>query len=311
MAIDTDDFKILTENYDINKESIVALGLFDGVHLGHKKVLDYAISHKDEKNVILFTFTTKNDRPKKKIAQKDIFDIYTKLHILSDYDIDSIYIPDFDAIKSLSAYEFVKTILFKKLNAKILCCGEDFKFGYKASANVQDLIEICSEFFIDVKVIDAKLCKDNKQISSTRIRQALSNGDIKLVNELLGYDYFIFSEIIYGRQLGRTIDCPTINQKFSANLVIPKYGVYISETEIGGKNYPSITNIGVKPTVDDDNTPLAETHIIGIDKNLYGKKVKVKLKKFIRAEQKFADINELSMRIKHDIQKSKTYFKID
>ncbi len=311
MAEDTKDFKVISNNYDSKKNSIVALGLFDGVHLGHKKIIDYAIDNKGDNNALIFTFTTKNDRPQKKIAQKDIFTTSVKLDILSEFEIDGIYMPDFDEIKSIAPYDFIKTVLHEKLKAKVLCCGEDFKFGNKARGNVQYLKEVCSDFGIEVRITKPLLYDDNNKVSSTEIRNALLNGDIEFANKLLGFDYFVFEEVVKGKQLGRTIDCPTINQRFSPDVVVPKYGVYISAAILDGVEYPSITNIGVKPTVDSDGAPLSETHIIGIDRNLYGKKIKTKLKKFIREEQKFSDLTELSNSIKMAIDISKIYFKLD
>ena len=148
------------------------------------------------------------------------------------------------------------------------------------------LQKLGEELGITVEVVSPEL-EDGYPVSSTRIRQCLLDGDIPKANRLLGYRYFIEGTVVYGKQLGRTMECPTINQELSPNTCIPKFGVYVSTTNIDGKEYPSITNVGKKPTIQGDRMPLAETHIIGIDRHLYGQTLRVTLYRFYPGRNAF------------------------
>lgn len=284
----------------------VALGLFDGVHLGHKKVIDKAVNNKNYKSAVL-TFTTKNNRPLKKQEQKDILTINQRLCRLESLGVDFVYMPDFKDIKDLAPEQFVETILHNIINAKVVYCGEDFRFGKNALGDVCLLKSICAKFGIDVQIIEQEYYKD-KVISSTRIRKLIQQGQVDLVNKLLGYNYFIEEVVKKGYQLGRTINFPTINQELSENICMLKFGVYISSVNIDGKFYKSITNIGKKPTIRGDRKPLAETHIIGFSGNLYGKNLKVELYKFVRQEQKFDNMQQLKDNISRDVMEAIKYF---
>lgn len=291
---------------DVVPSSAVALGMFDGVHRGHQKVINAAAQFADLRTVVL-TFTTKKRRPRKKASQKDILTPENRLRRLECLAVDAVYMPDFEEMKQLTAEEFIDDILKDTLNAKVVCCGEDFHFGYRAMGDVAFLKERCNELGIQVVVVPPEL-ESGQTISSTWIRQCLLHGDIPTANRLLGYRYFIEGEVVYGKQLGRTIDCPTINQELSESTCIPRYGVYISTTLIEGKEYPSITNIGVKPTISGTRQPLSETHVIGINRRMYGEVLQVKLYKFIRREQRFDSIYELSRYIQKDIREARLYF---
>lgn len=301
--------EIINELNKKNKfKTAVALGLFDGVHLGHKKVIDNVIKSKYKSAVL--TFTTKKIRPKKKIEQKDILTINQRLQKFEELGVDYVYIPDFEQIKTLSPQDFIKFILKDIINAKEIFCGEDFRFGKDAEGDVNLLKDICKSIGIDVFVV-LKEYKKDKVISSTRIRKLIENGQIDLVNDLLGYEYYIDEIVTKGKQLGRTINFPTINQELNENICMLKFGVYISNVIIDGKEYQSITNIGIKPTIKGKRKPLAETHIIGYNGDLYGRKLKVKLYKFVRQEEKFENIQQLKDNISKDVLKALEFFKKD
>lgn len=284
----------------------VALGLFDGVHLGHKKVIDMAVKNKNYKSAVL-TFTTKKDRPTKKLQQKDILTVNQRLSCLESLNVDYVYIPDFDDIKNLTPKQFINNILQDVINAKIIYCGQDFRFGKNAVGDVTLLNKICKDIGIEVFVVGQEYYKD-EVISATNIRKFIQQGQIDKANELLGYNYFIEEVVKHGYHIGRTIKFPTINQELSENICLPKFGVYISSVDINGKMYKSITNIGVKPTITGKRKPLAETHIIDFNGDLYGQKLKVKLYKFVRIERKFDSIDGLKKEISQDALKSIRYF---
>lgn len=287
--------------------SAVALGMFDGVHLGHQAVIGAAKNTADALQTVVLTFTTKHGRPTKKAHQKDILTAEGRLKRLETLGIDAVYMPDFEEIRSLEPEEFVRQILHDTLHAKILCCGDDFRFGKQARGDVALLQKLGRMLDMQVVVVPPKL-DGGQPISSTRIRQCLLDGDIVSANRMLGYRYFIEGKVVYGRQLGRTMDCPTINQELSEHICIPKYGVYISATEVDGVLYPSITNVGKKPTIAGERQPLAETHLIGLDQNLYGRVLRVTLYDFIREEAKFESVEALFRRIHRDIETAKMYF---
>ncbi len=285
----------------------VALGMFDGVHRGHRKVIQAAIDQSDLETAVL-TFTTTYQRPKKKLGQRDILTISGRLKVLEQLPVQTVYLPSFEQLQLFSPKRFVEDILQNTLHAKVVCCGEDFRFGRNASGDVTELKRLGALYGIKVIVVEPELDR-GQPISSTRIRSSLIDGDIASVNRLLGYCYFIEGKVVYGQQLGRTIQCPTINQELDERICIPKFGVYISTTSVDGIVYPSITNIGKKPTIAGDRQPLAETHVIGIDRQMYGEILRVKLYQFIRGEERFDSIAELSHYIQRDIQTAKNYFK--
>ncbi len=286
----------------------VALGMFDGVHRGHRKVIEAALKYRGTYQTAVLTFTTKKIRPKQKASQRDILTPQGRLSLLEKMGVDVTYIPDFEELREMEPREFVTEILCRRLRAKVVCCGEDYRFGKNAGGDVALLQKLGEELGITVEVVSPEL-EDGYPVSSTRIRQCLLDGDIPKANRLLGYRYFIEGTVVYGKQLGRTMECPTINQELSPNTCIPKFGVYVSTTNIDGKEYPSITNVGKKPTIQGDRMPLAETHIIGIDRHLYGQTLRVTLYRFIREEMRFESLEELSRTIHRDIRTATLYFK--
>lgn len=298
--------------FDLKQESssdtAVALGMFDGVHLGHKKVILTAAAHHENLRVAVLTFLAHSERPDKKAYQKDILTAENRIYQLSKLPVQAVYMPKFEQIRGMEAKEFVSRILGDVLHAKVICCGDDYRFGRNASGNVALLTELAAQIGAWVEVVPPYL-DHGKPVSSTRIRLCLAEGDIETVNRLLGYCYFISAKVVYGRQLGRRLGCPTINQELDSFICLPRFGVYISSTEIAGVEYPSITNIGIKPTIEGERQPLAETHIIGIEQDLYGRELKVKLHRFIRGEKKFDSLEQLSISMHHDIDKATNFFR--
>ena len=181
-----------------------------------------------------------------------------------------------------------------------MCCGDDFKFGKNAACGAQELIRFGKRFGFEVEVVGA-VEYGGSAVSSSRIRELLLSGDITAANELLGSAYFISAEVRDGNHIGRTIDFPTINQDFAEGQRVPRYGVYSTLTNVGGRVLPSVTNVGVKPTIEGVRRPLAETHIIGYKGDLYGKNADVSFKSFIRPEMKFGSLDELKGQINADI----------
>lgn len=285
------------------RKSAVALGLFDGIHLGHRAVLNMALEQ--EKNGLIPYVFTFNPVMVSKKSRGEYGYIYThldKLRILSRLGFFwSIYSVSFQEVCGLSGEEFVKNILIDKLNVGFVCCGNDFRFGKNASCGVNELYELGRKYDFDIKIADDVIL-EGETVSSTAIRNMLLNGDVTKARQFLGAPYTINKTVIHGAELGRTIGFPTVNQLFSKGQLVPKYGVYASDVCIDGVWYRAMTNIGMKPTVNYNGIPLAETHIIGFSGDLYGRRIQTNIREFIRPEQKFDSVDELKRQIAEDMK---------
>lgn len=291
-------FKTLPESFPdaATAGTAVSLGMFDGLHRGHFAVLNAMKARAGKLKTVVFTFSTDTARP----------DAKTNLHLMSrdmrddllrDFGIDYIVEPDFSNIRDMLPEEFAEDFLLGSLNAKIVFCGEDFRFGKKAAAGAADLREFLSG---NAETVAVPVVLDSGEaISTTRIRSLLQSGDVALANKLLGRPFAIDFAVEHGRELGRTWGLPTINQSFPKNFAVPKFGVYASHTVLDGKEHVSVTNVGVKPTVGSGHI-LAETYIHGFSGDLYGKRVPVKLIEFIRSEKKFSSVEKLRSQIEED-----------
>ncbi|MGN1133037.1 MAG: bifunctional riboflavin kinase/FAD synthetase [Oscillospiraceae bacterium] len=300
----------ITENDSIcQHKTAVALGIFDGVHLGHQKVIKQAVeySEKDIKPAV-FTFNTDSVDYKGSGRLEMLLTNKDKLEKLSEMGIEYVYSPEFSMLKDMSAEDFVRKVLKEKLNACCAVCGDDFRFGKNASADVKLLKKIGRKYGIEVFAVD-KLSVDHKFISSTEIRKYIKEGKISKANRMLGYNYGYNLTVEHGYERGRTWNFPTINQTIPENLVLPKFGVYCSKAIIDGREYMGVTNIGVKPTVEVDTKPLAETYIIDYEGDLYGQKIKLELCEFVRPERKFDSFEELRAEIQRNTEFTVNYFK--
>lgn len=279
----------------------VALGIFDGVHLGHRAVIGKIMEYRsDSLSTAVFTFNSDTLEKKHNKPFKYIYKNSQKLNILERFDIDYLYCPDFNDVKNMTTDEFAKKILAEKMNAKKVVCGRRFRFGKDAAGDFRELRELGLKYGFEVSAVSPVL-DGSVSVSSSLIRLFISEGNIQKANNLLGCNYQIYGKVIYGKQLGRTIGMPTINQRFDDRQLVPHYGVYASRTIIDGKEYLSVTDIGVKPTVQDNNIPLAETHILDFSGNLYDKNITVILDDMIRDEMKFMSVEELKCAIEKDI----------
>ncbi|MFA5659098.1 MAG: bifunctional riboflavin kinase/FAD synthetase [Oscillospiraceae bacterium] len=288
-------------------KTAVALGVFDGIHRGHQDVILCASSFKNRGlSSAVFTFSTKTVTSKGNGRLDMLISDELKLEMLNKLGVDYVYSPEFNELKNLTAEDFVEKILLKKLNASIAVCGENFRFGKGAFGDSHELSRLCSRVGIDAVVIPFTYF-NGAPISSTEIRRLIREGSIDVANVMLGYDFQFRLKVVRGNALGRTLEFPTINQYFSPMQVTPRFGVYASCVSFDGKEYPSVTNIGVKPTIGGEKFPLAETHIIDFNGDLYGKEVTVYLKKFIRPEQKFDSIEQLKSRLFKDLKKAKEF----
>lgn len=283
--------------------SAVALGFFDGLHIGHAAVIGQAVrARKEGLSPCVFTFTMHGGHP----AQKNGSLLLTernKYALLEQWGIDTVLTPDFSEFHEMSPEAFVDEILVRRLQAKVVCCGEDFRFGKKAGAGVEELKDFCDARDIRVCVVPAVLYQ-GERVSSSRIRQLLEEGEVKTAAGMLGRAFGYDFTVVHGKKLGRTIDSPTINQRMPENFAKLRHGVYASVTIVKGTPYPSVTNIGLRPTVEDSHAVNSETYIHGFSGDLYGKRVEVRLLGFLRGEQKFPSVDALRAQIQRDITAS-------
>ncbi len=287
----------------LNKPSAVALGFFDGLHLGHIEVVKRALL-KDGLCPVVFTFNDKTLLPKFKDSKGHCIITHEhKMEIFGKIGVDYIFAPDFNDVKDYSARDFVEKILKNLLCASFVVCGYDFRFGKGGEGSPETLKNLCSELGIACEVVPA-VRVDGETVSSTIIREKIRNGDVSGANHCLGYELSYNLPVLKGKQIGRTMGFPTINQEIPDYMVKPKNGVYKSWTITEGKTYRSITNIGVKPTVNYSGNALMETHIIGYEGDLYGQNVRVALREFIRDEQKFEGLEQLKAQLTEDKLKS-------
>ena len=285
------------------KKTAVALGMFDGVHIGHRAVFERAESFDEHgAEAAVFTFDSESLSDKHGKSYRYVVPNSLKLDMIRQAGIKNICCADFSELRNYEAEEFVKVVLAGRMNAVKVVCGPDFRFGRGAAGNVDSLRKYGAKYGFEVSTVDPVVV-DGNVVSSSRIRELLSEGDVKKANALLGYSYKIKRSVEDGNHIGRTIDFPTINQSFEEGQLIPAYGVYATSVVIDGKQYDGITNIGVKPTVEKECKPLAETHILGFSGDLYGKTLEVSFSDFLRSERKFDSLDALKNQIKTDINK--------
>lgn len=286
-----------------NRPSAVALGFFDGLHLGHIEVIKRALLKEGHCSVV-FTFNDKTSLPKFS-GKKDhcIITHEQKTEIFRNLGVERVYAPDFSDVKDFTAGEFVERILKNELDASFVVCGYDFRFGKGGEGNPEILRQLCAEYGMECEVVPA-VEVDGVTVSSTVIRDLIRNGDIETANRFLGYELSYNLIVLEGSHIGRTIGFPTINQVIPDYMVKPKNGVYKSWTIVDGRTYRSITNIGVKPTVGYTGGSVMETNINGYEGDLYGRTVRVALREFIREEVKFSSLEELKNQIEADKAKS-------
>lgn len=288
------------------EDRAVALGLFDGMHRGHREVIRMALDCREQGLCpSVFTYRIQNQIPQAKGQFRWIVSQEDKLRELEAMGIRMVVQPTFEEFCDLEPEEFAVGFLVKKMRAKVICCGSDFHFGKRAAGSVDDLRRLCRPYGVEVKVA-LPVLDYGHPVSSTRIRAHIFSGEMEDVWRLQGRPYSIHFPVVSGNKIGRTLRFPTINQIYPEQFAVPRYGVYVSVAQVDGKLYPSVTNVGVKPTIGAEH-PLAETYIIGFQGNLYGERILVRLCRFLRPEKKFDSIDDLKDQIAKDTQAALTH----
>lgn len=272
----------------------IALGTFDGLHKGHRAVLDLPDGMK--KTAVIFALPPKallSGEPRALMTEKD------KCAALKKIGIDEIYTLDFNEVKDMPPEEFLQ-FLKEKFAPDLISCGFNYHYGKNAAGNTEMLSNFCLSHGIEFNCHNP-VCEGGEPVSSTRIRKFLKNGEIEAANGLLTFPFSFTAEVISGDRRGRTIGFPTINQKYPSELIPLKFGVYKSIIIVDGAEYEGITNIGIRPTWKTDYI-ISETYIIGFSGDLYGKKITTIPTRFVRGEVKFSSVEELKRQIENDIK---------
>lgn len=284
-------------------QTTITIGTFDGVHLGHQSILKKLVDAKNLENYesVLLTFFP---HPRMVLQQdasiKLLNTIEEKAELLDKFGIDNLIIHPFDtAFSNLSAEEFVKEILVDKLNIHKIIIGHDHRFGKNRTADINDLISFGKKYNFEVEQISAQEINEIA-ISSTKIRKALLESDVRLANQYLGYAYFISGKVIEGKKIGRTISFPTANIEIKENYkLLPKNGVYIVSSKIDGIIYFGMMNIGKNPTIG-ENEQSIEVHFFELNRDIYNENLKISILEHIREEKKFNSLSELQAQLEKD-----------
>ena len=293
----------LEELEQINK-SAVTIGKFDGLHKGHKALIEKTVDYAKKNNMksVVFTFSNhpanifESEKVRKIITNKD------KINTMKDLGVDIVINLPFDEFMTkISAIDFVEKILVKKLNAKKIYVGHDFTFARNKEGDAILLKALGGEYDFDVDIVKP-IKINNIRVSSTYIRNLLAQGKVESVKEYLGSNYIVEGIVIEGKQIGRTMGFPTANLKFKENLILPRIGIYATKVYIGDKVYIGATNIGFNPTVRVEKLSI-ETHILQFNEDIYGKNIKIEFLERIRDEKKFNSLDELKQQLKNDTKK--------
>lgn len=302
------DLKAKKEEASLPCDSVLCIGNFDGVHLGHRQLVVSVLDRYDE---------LKSDHPQLLCgawlfdsssykSASNIFSLSEKLDIFRSLGLDYAIIADFDEVKFLSPESFVSDVLKKSCRCIHAVCGENFRFGSGAAGDASALKDMMNGNATVVPLLSL----DDGIVSSTRIRDLLSHGSIEEANRLLGSRYSVCEPVIHGKALGRTIGIPTINQSVSSKELILGKGVYATVCTLDGKQYLGVTNLGTRPTVEDTEKSNLETYLIDYDGFCYGQDVKIEFVSRIRDEIKFESIQALKNQIKKDISTVKNRMRV-
>ncbi len=282
----------------MNKTAL-ALGTFDGLHLGHQKVLEATREWGLQGFVpSMLLFNCHPQKAIRGIAPPLLITEEDKIKLIRKMGVQPLPI-DFNEIRWLSPEEFVTEILIDRFNAGVVVSGENFHFGKQSAGNSKILKELCEKHGI-IYCQAENAFYENELVSATRIRKCLQNGDVEKANAMLGRAFSYDFLVVEGNKIGKKcLGFPTINQHFPADFIELKHGVYASYAVVDGVTYPSVTNFGCHPTIGGELI-LSETCILGFEGDLYNRKINVNLLKFIRSEQKFGSKDELKMQIEKD-----------
>lgn len=296
----------------MKSKKILTIGTFDGVHIGHQKILKHIVALAQKEGLVP-TVLTLFPHPRM-VLQKDdniklLNTIDERIQLLKNIGIERVIVKEFTKeFANLSAKDYVEQILVKELNTKQIVIGYDHHFGKNRSANIDDLKIFAKEFNFKVEEISAQEIED-VTVSSTKIRKALDNGNIEVANAYLDYNYFISGEVVKGKGIGRTLDYPTANIRIKESYkLIPRDGVYVVKSVIDNTTVFGMMNIGTNPTVSGKARSI-EVHFFDFDKDIYGNVLKIEFLHWLRSEQKFENLDALKKQLSNDMTNALEHIK--
>ncbi len=296
--------------FEIQENSAVTLGKFDGVHAGHRKLMKRILDYKKQGcKAVVFTFDTPpysvlgREKAQMLTTNEERRIILERLGI--DYLIECPFVPE---IISMEPEEFIKRILVDRLNVKYIVIGTDFRFGHNRRGDAEMLATYADEYGYQLEVVEKEVY-ENDIISSTRIRSVLENGDMEAASMLLNGPYHVMGNVVHGKELGRQIGIPTVNLIPDDNKLLPPNGVYFSKTLTEKGTYYGVTNIGVNPTVEHGTIRKVETNLFDYKGDLYDTWIDVELYHWERKERKFLSVDDLQTQMFHDILLAQKYFR--
>lgn len=296
---------------NIDKKTAIALGKFDGIHIGHKKLIESIVALKNKGFLsLVFTFDIQAASFFGGKEIKEITTIAEKRVIFENMGVDILVeFPLNEKTAATMPEEFIKDILIKKLNMGYIIASYDISFGYKGMGNAALLERFSKEYEYEVNIIDKVMYLD-KEISSTLIREKIEEGNMEAVSKLLGHPYSFASRVSTGQRLGHKLGMPTMNQYPDEAKILPPFGVYYSNVIYEGLVYPGITNIGIRPTVSDNMKVSVETYLYDFDKDMYGVMIETELLSYKRKEMKFGSKEELVKQMSIDLADGRAYHKL-
>ncbi len=296
-----------TTNFPLDGRSAVAIGKFDGIHLGHRKLLEKIIQQKEKGYLAtVFTFDTSaaaffggDDKELTTREEKRRLFARMGMDVLIEFPLNQ-------ETAATPPDVFVEEYIIRQMKAAYICAGMDVSFGQRGAGNYQLLQQYAAAGDYQIEIID-KVMAGGEEVSSTRIREAIRSGEMQLANEMLGNAYSLTGVVAHGRRLGRTIGMPTANLLPEKDKLLPPNGVYYSRVRYQDKVYKAISNIGCKPTVSAEMVLGVESYLYDFTEDIYGKEITVELLEFRRPEMKFANVEALKTQMEKDIQAGKTY----
>ena len=292
-----------TTEFHIDEKSAVAIGKFDGIHLGHRKLLNYILEEKkDGLKTVVFTF---DPPPEEFFTGHSVRQLFTREEKRIAFERMGIEVliefPLTEATAATEPEDFVRRILVQQINADYIAAGTDVSFGNKGRGDQYLLRSLSKELGYELELID-KVRLDGEEISSTRVRNEIADGNMPMAKRLLGAGYSVSGIVEHGRHIGHTIGVPTVNILPPDNKLLPPYGVYSSNVTIDGEVFKGMTNIGRKPTISEKEKVGVETYLYDFDRDVYGKYMEVELLEFLRPEMKFDSIEALKAQIESDLK---------
>lgn len=297
-----------TLDFELNIETAVALGKFDGLHMGHRRLLEEILEKKkeglaacvltfDPSPAVFFGFSD----GKEITTREEKRELFRRLGI--DFLVE---LPMNRETASMKPEYFVEEVLVNRLNTRWIAAGKDVSFGDKGAGDEALLRALSEEFGYGVTTID-KLKVENTEISSTYVRGLIESGNLEYAERMLGMPYTVMGKVSHGRKLGRKLGMPTVNLMPPEEKLLPPFGVYYSSVTVGEHTYDAISNIGYKPTVSEEKVVGIESYLYDFDREIYGEDIEVSLYAFKRAEMRFANVEQLKVQMEKDIQEGKNY----